>query len=290
MNILQHNSFVLSTHMHPDGDGLGSILALMAFLEERGKTVTCVLPDPVPGRYGFLGLQAQYEPQRCDCWIVLDTADPKRLGALYAEQKALATSIVWIDHHEGSGSSASSVAEVLYEHFFDGTVLSPKAALGLYVSLVTDTQSFQKQETTALAHGIESKITMTGFVNPAWVHQNIYASRSLHTLHLFAKVLARTKMDNALAWSELRLSDKAPMDETLFFLDEIFMLQNATIACLFREQQDGYRVTLRSRGKGLVHLAQEYGGGGHQNACGFFIAKRGKKSINEVLTRLKALL
>lgn len=210
---------LLSTHMLPDGDGLGAQAALYHYLKRSKKSCRVYNPDPLPKRYRFLDPKGQIllGPREvelwdtCDLWVIVDTNDPRRLGKLWGEMSLRARKIVFLDHHPEtlgtstinypphamlvSDSESSSIGELLY-HLFDELKLSKineDVATALYVSVMTDTNSFRYARTTPVAHRMAAEMIELG-VNPEEIYQAIYSSKEISHLHLLGNLLQNVRV------------------------------------------------------------------------------------------------
>ena len=316
---------LISTHAQPDGDGLGAEIALFHYLKRARKSVRVYNPDPLPKRYRFLDpagniLLGPGEVElwdQCDLWIIVDTNDPRRLGKVWAEMQLRARKIVFLDHHPDlifanepvhypnhsmviSDYQSSSIGELLYQLFSELklTKINSDMALGLYVSVMTDTNSFRYARTTPASHRIASEMIELG-VNPEEVYQNIYSTKELSHIQLLGLLLQNTKItpSGKLAWMELRLDlrrkYKATADDTMSFLNILLVLRDADVVCIFREEDDGEttRVSIKSKGKYIINrLAMELGGGGHDYAAGLALNESFEKVVGTVTSRLESLI
>lgn len=314
---------LLSTHSLPDGDGLGAESALFHYLKRAKKACRVYNPDPLPRRYQFLDpkgntLLGPGEVElwdHFDLWIIVDTNDPRRLGKLWPELSLRAKKIVFIDHHpEIAGASAiqypphasvlcdigsSSIGEMLFHLFeeLDLSKINKDVALGLYVSVMTDTNSFRYARTTPSAHRIAAEMIVHG-VNPEEVYQAIYSSKELSHLQLLGQLLQNTKvtMGGKIAWLEMglevRKKHRASADDTQSFLNLLLLLKDAEVVCLFREEDDNQiRVSIRSKGQIIINrVAMELGGGGHDYAAGLALSAPLEKTVEAVIDRLKTLV
>lgn len=314
---------LISTHSLPDGDGLGAEHALFHYLKRAKKACRVYNPDPLPKRYRFLDPKASVllgpgEVEiwdTCDLWIIVDTNDPRRLGKLWGELNLRAKKIIFIDHHPeiSTGQTislpphafnlvdtqSSSIGEMLYNMFDELKLatINEDVALGLYVSVMTDTNSFRYSRTTPTAHRIAAEMIEHG-VNPEEVYQAIYSSKELSHLQLLGQLLQNTKVthNGRIAWLEmgldLRKKHLASADDTQSFLNLLLLLKDAEVFCLFREEDDGQiRVSIRSKGKITINkVAMELGGGGHEYAAGLALSAPMSKTVEAVIERLKSLV
>ncbi len=315
---------LISTHMLPDGDGLGAEFALFNYLKRAKKAVRVYNPDQIPKRYQFLDpkknvLLGPGEVEiwdTFDLWVIVDTNDPRRLGPLWGELSLRARKIVFLDHHPNiekenqdfsypphasvvSDVQSSSIGELLY-HLFEVLgfqKINQDVALGLYVSVMTDTNSFRYARTTPEAHLIAAEMISLG-VNPEEVYQSIYSSKEVSHLKLLGHVLQNVQVaaDGKLAWLELdhdsRKRHKASADDTQSFLNLLLLLRDAEVVALFREDEESQvRVSLKSKGRIIVNkVAMELGGGGHDFAAGFAIAAPLGKTVKAVIERLEQVI
>lgn len=312
---------LLSTHMLPDGDGLGAQTALFHYLKRSKKACRVYNPDPLPKRYRFLDPKGQillgpHEVElwdTCDLWVIVDTNDPRRLGKIWGEMSLRARKIVFLDHHPQiqstteinypphallvSDTESSSIGELLF-HLFEELQLAKinqDIATALYVSVMTDTNSFRYARTTPLAHRMAAQMIEHG-VNPEEIYQAIYSSKELSHLHLLGHLLqnVRATADGKLAWLEmgldLRRKHYATADDTQSFLNLLLLLKNAEVVCLFREEDDNQiRVSIKSKGKIVINrVAMEFGGGGHEFAAGLALSAPLHKTIEAVTQKLVA--
>lgn len=336
------HSIVIATHVMPDGDGLGAEIALYHYLKRIGKNVRILNPDPIPPRYRFLDKTGVIEIvgpthaslERFDLAVVVDTNDPRRLGRVWDLFKNHARDILIFDHHphlDEHGAhvhsasvphelnihtivdvKSSSIGEMLYRLFhqshdlLDPTSatfrLSPEIALGLYVSIITDTNSFRYSRTTALSHRIAADLIDYG-LQPEEIYQNVYSTKSIGHLRLIGDVLSQvdeTPLGRAsglegktIAWVEIprqmRAKYGASSDDTQTIVNFLLLLKNAEVLVLLREEDDGrVKVSLKSKGVLQVNgIAQEFGGGGHEFAAGFNMKGAMAEVREKLLERLK---
>lgn len=314
---------LLSTHALPDGDGLGAEAALFHYLKRARKACRVYNPDHLPKRYKFLDPKenillgpGQVELwDTCDLWIIVDTNDPRRLGKVWGEMILRARKIVFLDHHTAiddveevtyppnamvlADTESGSIGEMLY-HLFEElnlTKVNPDIAQGLYVSVMTDTNSFRYSRTTPLSHRIAGEMIEQG-VNPEEIYQNIYSSKEVSHLRLLGHMLQNVNIaaGGKIAWLQmdltLRKEHRASADDTQSFMNLLLLLKDAEIVCFFREEDDGrIRVSMRSKGTIAINkLAMELGGGGHEYAAGLSHAASLEKTAELVIARLSEMV
>ena len=281
-------------HESPDGDAIGSVVAMT--LVARGLGIECraFIPglDPLPAEYAFLRLQNEIQrgslpPGDGSTLYVLDCATPERVAPGLPAHPAV---MVNIDHHNdnpGWGAynlidrEASSTTEILYAMFTAGGFsLDVDIATALYVGLVTDTGRFQYANTTPTGHRMAAALQETG-VDVNAVYRAVFSSYPAGKLRLLGRALDRLTLllDGRLAVSWLDLHDmaRAQADDSYAegIIDTLRTAEGVLVAALLRERRgDGdieIKVSLRST-DGTVDvssIAHVWDGGGHVRAAGF---------------------
>jgi phosphoesterase RecJ-like protein len=290
-----HDRFLVTSHENPDGDAVGSLLAMHLALLELGKDSTMVLAGttPLPAEYGFLdlsgrGLLREAPGDRLNRVLVaVDCAQETRLtdGSLLE-----AGVVVNIDHHHDNtrfgtenlvAAEASSTAEVLADVFAElGVVLTPAIAEALYTGLVTDTGRFQYANTTPKALRLAADLLEAG-ANLQRVFQGVYESMQFAKVKLLARALDRAVLyeEGRVVVSYLVRGDFGevgavePYSEGI--IDVLRAVEGAELAALIREPpRDGAsarKVSLRSSTDrvDVSAIARKSNGGGHRQAAGF---------------------
>ncbi|MBT4052228.1 MAG: bifunctional oligoribonuclease/PAP phosphatase NrnA [Bacteroidetes Order II. Incertae sedis bacterium] len=304
---------VITTHTRPDGDAVGSQLALGHFLKGQGKDVLMVNQDACPYNMEWLpgvgdiqlykGSLAQVEfIAKADLAIVLDTNAASRIGTVGPQFKGTSALKVLIDHHTDPESwfdlmyrkeTASSTGELLFDLFeaWDLDAIDYQVAAPLYVAILTDTGSFRFSSVTPRLHRVVAELIERGSLDVADLHAQVYDKKSREGLQLMSKVFStiETHFDGAvgsMVVSRRFLADTgAPVEETEGFVNHLLTIEGVRIALIFTETAGGTKVSFRSKGDYHVHKwAQAFGGGGHRNASGAFIKEpleqAMKKAIN----------
>ncbi len=280
-------SFLLSVHRSPDGDALGSQLALMLALKKLNKAVTAHNLDPVPEIYRFLphaGTIKTGRPVtgRYDAYVVLDS-EPPRTGLF--EKTYPADTLINIDHHVTNPSewrhtwldpAASATGEMVYRLIQRlGVPIDRDIALCLFTSIFTDTGSFRYTNTTPESMRISAALLDAG-ADPWLVTENVYESYAYQRVKLLGIVLSgmERSADGKIAWivvtEELYQQTGATSEDTDNFVNFARSVKGVEVAVLFRQTAAAeYKISLRSKGRvDLSVLAQSLGGGGHKNAAG----------------------
>lgn len=293
--VRSHDRFLLITHENPDGDALGSLLAMKLGLDQLGKDAVMYLAGdaPLPQEYAFMPLDRLGRTPPADAsertLVALDCANESRLG-LDPSVLADAPLSINIDHHHDNSRfgrinlivpNASSTGEVLRELFTElGVELTPEISEALYVALVTDTGRFQYANTTPKALRLAAELVEAG-ADVHRVFQGVYESVQFAKLKLLARALERAQIyeGGAVVVSYLLRNDftevgaAEPYSEGI--IDFLRAVEGANMAVLIREPPRGdgpaRRISLRSSTDELdvSAIARKSGGGGHRQAAGF---------------------
>jgi phosphoesterase RecJ-like protein len=279
--------FVLLAHLYPDGDVLGSQLALGLALRDAGRSVSFACRHAVSEPLDFLpgaGDVQQWKEGRgeYDVVVTLDTPDPNRVGGLLDGLRQPGARVLNIDHHGDNKrygdvnwieTGAAATGEMVYELLAAaGFPLTPAIAVNLYTAIVTDTGSFRYSNTTSRTFRVAAHLVEAGAV-PADVATRLYETRHLAGLHLLGRILQQveTSADGAVAWVVLdRSQTESPdLSEAEDFISYPRSLRTAKAAVLFREHAGEVKVSLRAKGEvNVARIAARFGGGGHPNAAG----------------------
>ena len=310
--ILQHQRIVLSTHVRPDGDAIGSELAMGLFLKKVGKEVLLLNSDPPPPNMHWLpqlDLAKTYDQSiahreaidKADAILVMDTNAKNRLGRVAQVIEHSSAEKLLIDHHthpetwfDGmySRDTASSTGELVYELIaaHDASLIDADIATALYTAIVTDTGSFRFSSVTPKLHRVTAEILEQGGIKPGPIHSAIYDNRPAASLRLLARMLAgiTLKYDGRIGYSAITqqmLQDTGcDSDQTEGFVNYVLSIEGVLSGLLFLETANGTKVSFRSTGDTHVNgWAQQFGGGGHRNASGAFIHKPLKAAIESVM-------
>jgi bifunctional oligoribonuclease and PAP phosphatase NrnA len=293
--IRSHDRFLVTTHENPDGDALGSILAMRLALEQLGKDGFLYLSGiiPLPREYAFMSLDgvSRTAPEDATERVVLalDCANERRIGPDPALLEA-APLVIDVDHHHDNSRfgdvnlvvpDASSTGEILYDLFRElGIEMTPEIAEALYIAVVTDTGRFQYTNTTPKALRMAAELVEAG-ANVHQVFQDVYENVAFAKIKLLARALERARVyeGGRLIVADLARNDFAaagaeePFAEGI--IDYLRAVEGAEIVALIREPptQNGptRRVSLRTRAEGIdvSAIARKSGGGGHRQAAGF---------------------
>lgn len=282
----------LASHVNPDGDSLGSLLAMCMTLVNKGKIVHATFPDPssYPPQYLFLpGKELLSEPKDMpaglEAFVTLDCSNRERLESMQAAAEGTAL-LINIDHHEDNrlygdfnlvDKGASSTSELVFELMESAAwEIEPEVATCLYTGLVTDTGRFQHQNTSPDTFMVASRMAEAG-ADIFTVIKEVYENQSASYLRLLGIALQRIKVleEHGLVYSYITRGDLdrtgAVLPETEDLIDHLRVVRGTRLAALFKEMEGGkVRVSLRSRdGCEVGPVARRLGGGGHAMAAGY---------------------
>lgn len=293
--LTRNRRVLLTTHTHPDGDAIGSLLALGLSLERMGKTIAMVDEDPIPAIYRFLPevdrITRQVPPDLAfDVAVVLDCGSLQRVGAV-AETVAAVPVVINIDHHitnEAFGTSrlvdpdACATAEIIHRLIRKiGAPIDKIVGTAIYTGIFTDTGSFRFSSTNLAAFTICREMVALG-VDPYQVAKHVYGTYSLGRIKLLNMALdsielaANGKMTiMTLSQEMLRETHTQPEDGD-GLINYARRIEDVRVAALIQElnsgQADHYHVSLRSDGSvDVARIALSRGGGGHAAAAGFSV-------------------
>lgn len=278
---------LITCHIMPDGDSIGSLLGLGLPMLSSGYNVTMFSADDVPERYNFLEgtdkiVTGQLPKQSFAKVIALDCSDHLRLKPIWEQIKN--TFIINIDHHPTNSSfgnlnhvdaKAAATGEIVYT-LLGEMRLEPdiSVASALYVAISTDTGSFKFENTTARTHQVTAQLLAAG-VNPKDITPKVFDLRPRRAVFILREALTSLKFsqDGKIAW--MTLTDKemkkaGARDEDLDGIVNFAKnIEDVEVGLLFREKTDGtVKVGFRSHQVDVGSIAKTLGGGGHARAAG----------------------
>lgn len=290
--LLSHDNYAICGHVNPDGDCLGSMLALAGALRAMGKQVDCLLVEDAPieeGLHflpGFDTLQpAPFYTGTPEVFITVDVSIESRIGVCAAIRAKSALTIS-IDHHRGDKTYSQL-------HYVDPDApaaclliwnlikllpvkVTPDIALCAYTGLMTDTGRFQYQNTNAESYRAAAEMVAAG-VRPDIPAREVFQSRSMASLRLEGRLLERMELlhDGRFSFSYLTRADFAEFQASKAdaepLIDTLRSVRGVEVACILKGQPDGVvRGSLRAKTDADVAvIARSLGGGGHKAAAGF---------------------
>ncbi len=286
----ESNVFYLVCHENPDGDAIGTMLAMRLLLQELGKTnITCAAADPIPLMYQELPgaktiVDAEADLPDYDLAILLDCGRCDRLGDV-AENILPEKRLLIIDHHLEAGepgasgfidASYASTGEIVAELFDAAEApISQEAALCLYAAVATDTGCFRFSNTTARTHHIAGRLLETGVNVHPW-NEKFFSNTPRRKFELLCRTLSRVEFhkDGRIAVSWVTAQDLEELDarkeDAENFINYWKNVETVNVAVLFKSfEDDTTRVSLRSDASfDSAAFLRQFGGGGHAPAAG----------------------
>ena len=278
--------FVISSHTRPDGDSIGSSLAMAFALRAMGKEADVVHSDPAPGPLmQFPGVRdIHVMPQvgnHYDASIVMECGDLGRTGVAGLDRFFL----INIDHHPGNvgygrlnwfNPDAAACGEMVFDLVKAlGAPLTPEVAIHVYLAILTDTGSFHYANISPRTFEICKEALEAG-VDPVAVARNVYDSNNMGRLKLFGAVLSAMQIDAsgrvAIVYLDHEMARAAggTYEDTEGLINLPLTVKEILAIVFFKQiEGDEYRVSMRSKGTiDIGGIAKEFGGGGHRNAAG----------------------
>jgi phosphoesterase RecJ-like protein len=304
-----NDRFIITTHVNPDGDGIGSELGLLRFLRSLGKEARIINSTCTPRKYKFLERPSEiflYDPNDLSFFdsaqviFILDISKWERLGPMHQPVQNHPALKICIDHHPLCGDFAD-VNWICQEACASGELvlelisniqgkLTKEIAEPIYASILTDTGAFRFPNTNARTHSAASLLLETG-INSAQIYEQIYERCSPARVKLLGMVLCDLEYMHAgrLAWTvvtqEMLMKTGVEPEEVEGFVDIARGIKDVLASLLFLELADG-RVKVSLRSKGLVDVnsyASQFGGGGHQHASGIMMHGPVDDAVQRVL-------
>ncbi|MEW6567062.1 MAG: bifunctional oligoribonuclease/PAP phosphatase NrnA [Chloroflexota bacterium] len=294
------------SHVRPDGDAVGSLLALTLSLRLLGKPVTPVLADGLPARYKFLPgaeLLSRTLPEQADVIVAVDCSDAARLGlpsSVPPDRLAIN-----IDHHATNTRfaglnlvdvNAVATAEILYRWIIhQGFPLDRQVATNLLLGVVTDTIGFRTPNVTPQTLRLAAELVERG-APLAEVYDRGLNRRSSAAARYWGHGLQRLERDGGLVWTFLSAEDRRrsgyPGLDDADLINLLSAVDGAQVAVIFVEQPGGkVKVSWRSGANlDVARLAQEFGGGGHEPAAGAMIDGGLDEVVGRVLSATRSFL
>lgn len=292
----ENNSFLLTTHVNPDADAIGSEIALYLILKELNKEIYIINRNTTPYNLEFLDVDKKietYNPEQHDNIIntvdVLVAVDFNRSDRMVLMQHAFNNSQskkICIDHHQNaedfvdflfSDISYSATGQIIYDFIKKTGIvkLTYQTAYPIYAAIMTDTGSFRFERTTPELHKIAAELLELG-VNPGEVFDKVYDQSRISKVKLLGIALESLKLygkENQIAYMKLTgdaFKETGALEEdTDGFVNFSLSVEDVRIGLLFIELKEGFKVSFRSKGVLPINeLAGEFGGGGHINAAG----------------------
>ncbi len=304
-------NIVITTHIFPDADGIGSQLALGQALKFLKKNAYCVNESALLKRYKYLDRQGriisvnQFKKKRIDLLIVVDTNALDRIGAKMAALAGNAKEVFFIDHHP-----APKEIEAL--HMIDinkaatgevvGSIIQrlkvpydSEMALALYTAIMIDTSSFRYPNVQASTHKLIGRLLETG-IEAYQAYDKIYGAKKISHLQLIGQLLlsAQSTEDQSIAWIYLteKLMKRYSVDpeDTHSFINYLLILKGIKVAVMFREEGKKIKISLRSSSVDVGLVAQSLGGGGHNHSAAAYKEGSLMLVIRETIDKIRLMI
>ncbi len=307
----EYPRLLLTSHARPDGDAIGSVLALSAILQQLGHQTAIVLADPVPYLHRNLpGVEQIHRSERIDSvpgfetapCILLECDSTKRSGLSGFSTRPLLN----IDHHL-SGRNFAEVnwidpdacavaAMVFYLALDTGAEITPEIATCLYTAILSDTGGFTyggtNAETFALAHDLARR-----GAHPGHVARHVFFSNPESKLRVLGTALSKMQREGPLAWTSITVADiervGAAVEDCEGIVNYLISIAGVESAVFLRELPDSsdFRLSLRSKGRlNVAEVAESFGGGGHKSASGCTLAGPLDHAAERILAQLRSSL
>ncbi|MEA1935283.1 MAG: bifunctional oligoribonuclease/PAP phosphatase NrnA [Thermodesulfobacteriota bacterium] len=286
-------NFLITAHVRPDGDAIGSELALYHTLRDMGKEVVVYNQDETPESYRFLPgseiiVNTLESLENFDVVFVLDCSKIDRIGDESSRVSATIKKMINIDHHISNGGfcdislidpEASSTGEILYRLLEKMKVdLTEDIAINLYTAILTDTGSFRHSNTGKDTFTIAGKLVEKG-ADPQRIAERVYETNPSAKIKLLTKTLHTLEFNwdgkiGSIVVTQKMLGDAGALSEyTEGFVDFVRSIKGVEVAVLYSEtSENNFRISLRSKGRiNVERVAGKFRGGGHSNASACII-------------------
>ena len=310
--IKDSNKILLSTHINPDGDGLGSEIALYHYIKSLNKDCRIINISDLDDKYQFLNKNQIIEVfdlnshskwiGSCDCAIIFDIGDYKRLGNISEILKNNDVKRISIDHHPSDDSffdfrcldiTAPATGYLIWQYFKDINFnLTYDIAEGLYTALITDTGSFRYNSTTPDCHKMAKEILESG-IKPYDIYASVYEQRTIPQVKLLGSVIDSLKITDEFASIKIttQMLDQcnANLSDVDGFTDFMRSIKGVEVSFMISQiSSSKFRINFRSRGKYIINdIAHYFNGGGHKLAAGATVEN---SSFDEIETTIINML
>lgn len=299
--------FILTSHARPDGDAIGSALALAEILDQMGRQIDIAFADPVPLIYQTLPNvgRIHHTPSAADIAdhsipaILLECDGIARTGLLGLEDRPLINidhhasgrhfaSVNWIDEH------ACAVGAMVYRIAVAANVeITPSMATCIYTAILSDTGAFTYSGTNAETFALVHDLAVRG-ANPSQIARDVYFSNPASKIRLLGAALSNLQCDGTLAWSWVTSSDMdragAEAEDCEGVVNYLISIAGVESAVFLREipSANEFRLSIRSKGKiDVARVAEHFGGGGHRSASGCTVGGPLNVATERILTQLR---
>lgn len=307
-----NNKFLIISHKNPDGDTIGANFGLYLSLTKAGKEVVSYCDSELPYEFKFLlnygiNFTSSFEDildNNFDVVVMVDCADSGRVKE-FSKIKSNCKTLINIDHHITNNNfgdlnlvqpEKSSTGEIIFNVLKKGDFpINRNIAIPLYVAVVTDTGSFRYSNTTPETFIVASELISYGF-NAYEITEKIYESKPYKRILLLREALNNLYLSDNKKVAVMTLSKdilkkyNASYDDTDGFVNYGRSIDGVEISIFIKEQDDGCKLSFRSKGNiDVTEIALKFDGGGHRNAAGAFVATDLKNTVKKINSVLKEL-
>ena len=303
-----HSRFLITSHARPDGDAIGSVLALAEILDQMGRECVVVFADEIPyiyrtmpnlDRIRFTADARKVEPNLETPAVLLECDGIPRTGMAGLEGRTL----INIDHHASGRAfgdlnwideDACAVAAMIYRLAKAANVnITPTMATCLYTAIISDTGSFTYSSTTSDTLALAHDLAAHG-ANPSQIARDLYFSNPESKIRLLGAALSNLRTEGPLAWSWVTTSDMdragAGAEDCEGVVNYLISIAGVESAVFLRElpSLDQYRLSIRSKGRiDVAQVAESFGGGGHRSASGCTLDGPLTEATERILQQLR---
>ncbi|OUR98493.1 hypothetical protein A9Q84_03525 [Halobacteriovorax marinus] len=310
------NNIVITTHIYPDADGIGSQIALCMALQSIGKNVICVNELALFERYKYLdpkGVIISHDEymenpfDEIDLFIVADTNSLPRIGKNTQELVLKSKDLLFIDHHPCPRELASihcidttmAATGELVGNLIQGLGIkfTPEISLALYTAIIIDTSSFRYPTVSANTHRMVGDLMDTG-VKPPEAFNQINGTKKIGYMRLIGEVLtsAKTNETEEVAWicldEEMIKRHKSDPEDTHGFINHLLILDKIKVACMFRQNDKSVKLSLRSADNSVDVgvMAQALGGGGHNHSAATILEGKMEDVVKSSIEKIQLMI
>ncbi|MFH1196320.1 MAG: bifunctional oligoribonuclease/PAP phosphatase NrnA [bacterium] len=308
--IEDNNSFLLTTHVNPDADAIGSVMAFYYILKKLGKSAYIINHSHTPDYLGFMdkqGIVEKFNPGKhasliseVDIIVLLDISQTYRTVGMADYIRNSGKTIIAIDHHQDAeqtldylfvGTDYCATGEIIYDFIQSTKIVEMdyEIAFQLYTAIMTDTGSFRFERTTPTTHRIAAHLLEFG-IDPKTVYEEHYEKGSIEKIRLLGRALDSIKLNETKEVSYMVIRQKDLIEtgcreeDVEGYVNYTLQIEGVKAGILFLELRNGFKVSFRTRGMIPANkIASEFGGGGHINAAGTRLYDKKMEEFFEVM-------
>ncbi|WP_372652385.1 bifunctional oligoribonuclease/PAP phosphatase NrnA [Halobacteriovorax sp.] len=315
-HIKNAQTIVITTHIFPDADGIGSQIALCMALQKLGKNAICVNEKKLFDRYKYLDpldVIISYDEylekpfKEIDLFIVADTNSLPRIGKNTQELVMSSKDLLFIDHHPCAkeleaihciDTSMAATGELVGNLILGlGVEFTKEMSLALYTAILIDTSSFRYPTVSGNTHRLIAKLMDAG-VRPPEAFNQINGTKKIDYMRLIGEVLtsAQTNETEEVAWitldEEMIEKHQSDAEDTHGFINHLLILDNIKVACMFRENGTSVKLSMRSACTNIDVgiMAQALGGGGHNHSAATVLEGKMEDIVKSSVVKIQKMI